>query len=251
VLTGETVLSDLWTYPRITDFWEYRTKAVERGAEVLDSLEPDVRVSALQSLESAVNDYAGQLADPHLAMTGFIMLEDLYKSIVISTSWSDGLDAYLRSTARTLVDILSGRGFVLQFVISNTYPDVSVPLQVCQWWFGAAGLLVTGPQVEALAIMEHEGVPPDTNAMAPFLSEGVKLAESLVERCQEERRGYVFLNFEPTEGESLGTSFDVALRMRTKPGVIAAFRSEPPTPGTNVTLWPPEGVDFQQFPRKA
>ena len=136
------------------------------------------------------------------------------------------------------------RGFVLNYVIDNTESeaDLDEMLTYLPAIFRAAGLLVVGPQLLALEIMERmDRRSRDVAAIPSTIEEAQYLAEELVTRCHDERRSYVYLNLQLSD-DSPGLSLDVALSKRNAPGTIVVFRNQPPVAGTIARVYPPPGV---------
>jgi hypothetical protein len=239
------VVSDEWLFPRITDFWEYRTKAVLSGAEQLEDLSEHDRKRSLFVLGERVRAHMRNLDDGSLVYAAWIMAEDLYKSLFGEFWWSDDVEYYIAGSAGVFIHELAQRGFVLHYVIDNSATEAQLPvfLTYVPAIFRAAGMFVTGPQLAALDIMENQGRPRDMAAIpAVPIALAKTLADGLVTRCHEERYSYLFLNLELIEAESAGVSFDVALSKGNEPGTIVVFRQEPPVAGTNAKLYPPQGV---------
>jgi hypothetical protein len=235
-------VTDDWAFPRITDFWEHRTQAVEAGARHLETMAPDAHGPAVAALADYARRHADRLDDPRLVMAAFIMAEDLYKSLVRCSWWNGNLHAYVHASAGALLERLSERGFVLNYVVDNSWSAAELPtaLQVIQLWFGAAGMLVVSPQILARELLEKSGQPDHT--VAHYLPDAREVADVLIRRCHEDRRSCVFANIEPIEAEGTETSVEAALETRGQPGVITVFRKESPEPGTSANLWSPAGV---------
>lgn len=239
-------MSEEWLFPRITDFWEYRTKAVMSGAEQLENLSADARLRSLAALRDQVRAHARRLDDGLLVSAGFIMAEDLYKSLFGGFQWDRDVADYIAASAGVFMDEFGQRGFVLHYIIDNsvTESDLPVMLAVIPAIFRSAGMFVTGPQLMALEIMEHSGEDKDIAAMPSYIGEGNRVADEVTRRCHQDRRSYVYLNLELTNADSAGISFDVALSKEKEPGVVVVFRNQPPVAGTTALVMPPPGVSF-------
>ena len=238
-------MSEEWLFPRITDFWEYRTKAVVSGAEQLEELSADARLRSLAALGDQVRTHARRLDDGLLVSAGFIMAEDLYKSLFGGFRWDRDVADYIAASAGVLMDEFSQRGFVLHDIIDNSVSESDLPVMLTYIpaIFRSAGMFVTGPQLMALEIMEHSGKDKDIAAMPPYIGEGNRVADEVIRRCHQDRRSYVYLNLELMDADSAGISFDVALSNANEPGVVV-YRNQPPVAGTTAQVIPPPGVSF-------
>ena len=108
--------------------------------------------------------------------------------------------------------------------------------------FRAAGLLVVGPQLMALDIMEQlDHRERDVAAIPSAIEEGQYLAEEVIARCHQDRESYVYLNLQLAD-DIPGLSLDVALSNSNAPGTMAVFRNQPPAAGTTVEVSPPPGM---------
>jgi hypothetical protein len=92
-------MSEQWLLPRITDFWEYRTKAVMSGAQQLENLSADGRRRSLAALGDQVRAHARRLDDGLLVLAAFIMAEDLYKSLFGGFRWDRDVADYIAASA--------------------------------------------------------------------------------------------------------------------------------------------------------
>jgi hypothetical protein len=241
-------MSGEWQFPRITDFWEYRTKAVLSGAEHLQSLSADDRARSLTMLAEQVRGHMRRLDDSYLVAAAWVMAEDLYKSLFGGFWWSDDVADYLAATASVLIQELMQRGFVLHYVVDNTASPADLPMMLTYVpaIYQAAGLSVVGPQLMALAVMKDKGKEHDVAAIPAYIAEGKEVADYLVTRLQQDRISYVFLNLELAEAESAGVSFNVALSNAQQPGTIVVFRQQPPVAGTTSQLFLPPGITLPQ-----
>lgn len=237
-------MSEEWLFPRITDFWEYRTNAVVSGADQLEKLSADARPRSLAVLGDRVRAHARRLDDAYLLTVAWIMAEDLYKSLFGGFRWDRDVADYIAGSAGVFMDEFGKRGFVLHYIIDNSAAESDLPLMLTYVpaIFRAAGMLVTGPQLMALEVMEHSGKTKDIGAMPPYLGEGNQLADEVIRRCHQDRRSYLYLNLELMEANSAGISFDVALSKANQPGHIVVYRNQPPAAGTTAQIIPPPGV---------
>ncbi|QZY47237.1 hypothetical protein [Mycolicibacterium austroafricanum] len=133
---------------------------------------------------------------------------------------------------------------MLHDAIDNTQPAVRQldTLAGATVFLRAAGLLVTGPQLMALELMERDGIQTrDAAAVARYHNEGQFLADRMIERCHVERRHSVYLNID-LDDDTPGLALDVALSQASTPGTIVVFRSQPPRVGSVAQIAVPPGV---------
>lgn len=171
------------------------------------------------------------------------MVEDLYRSFFREFRWTPGVVDYLTATASVVVQELTRRDFVLHYVINNPQGAADLPeqLEVLPWVFQAAGLAVTGPQLMAQRLMDHDGKSPaDMSVLAGYREEGHLLADQLIARCHRERRSSVYLNLDLADAPAL--ALDVALAPTKQPGTIMIWRTEPPVIGSLARIAPPPGI---------
>jgi hypothetical protein len=236
-------MSDEWQFPRITDFWEYRTKAVVSGADQLAKLAGDDRARSLAKLGEQVRTHTRGLDDSWLVTVAFMMAEDLYKSLFGGFYWSGDVADYLGASAGVFMQEFTQRGYVLHYIIDNmaSPEELRVMLTYVPAIFRAAGLPVLGPQLMALEMMAQNGQSKDVAAIPSYLAQAQTVADAVVRSCQKERRSHVFLNLDLDDG-SPARSLDVALSGRDQPGTIVVFRNQPPVAGTTAQVTPPPGV---------
>ena len=237
-------MSEDWHFPTLAHVWDHQTKAIIAGADKLEALSAADRTHSLAVLGEQVRAHIRGLDDSWIVATAFFMVEDLYKSYFYGFRWSSGVADYIAGTAGVFMHEFTQREFVLNYVIDNTESeaDLGEMLTYLPEVFRAAGLLVVGPQLVALDVMERmDHRSRDVAAIPSTIEEGQYLAEELVTRCHEERRSYVYLNLQLAD-DSPGLYLDVALSNRNAPGTIVVFRNQPPVAGTTAQVTPPPGV---------
>jgi hypothetical protein len=233
-----------WHVPTLAYVWNYQTRAIIAGADKLEALAPADRTRSLESLGEQVRTHVRNLDDSWLVATAVFMVEDLYKSYFREFRWSSGVADYIAGTAGVFMHEFTERGFVLNYVIDNTESeaDLGEMLTYVPEVFRAAGLLVVGPQLMALEVMERlDHRERDVAAIPSTIEEGQHLAEEFITRCHQDRQSYVYLNLQLAD-DSPGLSLDVALSNTDAPGTVVVFRNQPPAAGTTVEVCAPPGV---------
>ncbi|MFZ2239938.1 MAG: hypothetical protein WAV90_10395 [Gordonia amarae] len=215
------------------------------GGERFEHLpEPEVP-EALEQLAQSVRSQAAVLDDGWMLAVATFMVEDLYASYFTGLRMTPGVSAYLNATAGTFLDELAARGYVIDYVVDNTFGDADPEsmLRHVLLTFHAAGFKVVGPQIEALIAMQRRGLRQEISTIPSFIAEGQRRAEERVRHWHAERRSTAYLNFDLDDGRP-GLSLDAALSQRGKPGTIVVLRDQPPIiePKVNVAL--PDGVTF-------
>jgi hypothetical protein len=155
--TTRTSKSDDWHFPTLAHVWDHQTKAIIAGADKLEALSAADRTRSLAALGEWVRAHIRGLDDSWLVATAFFMVEDLYKFYFCGFRWSSGVADYIAGSAAVFMREFTERGFVLNYVIDNTASeaDLGEMLTYVPEVFRAAGLLVMGPQLVALEIMEQ------------------------------------------------------------------------------------------------
>jgi hypothetical protein len=237
-----------WDFRTVAHLWDPRLGAIDAGADQLESLAETARAESLVALRDRVAALVREMDDGLLVGTAYFMVEDLYKSCFHQLRWSSGIEEYIRATAGTVMRELARRDFVLHYVIDNMECEAEVvnrlagvplPLQ-------AAGLLVTGPQIMALELMEQlDHQPRDASAIPRYRAEGHDVADRLIQRCHQERRSSVYLNMD-LDDDAPALSLEVALSVAGTPGAIVIFRNEAPAIGSLSHISPPPGVTLPQ-----
>lgn len=232
-----------WTFSSFAAIWDPRTFAIVSGGEKLDRLTEPERAQSLDLLRMLIRTQASSLDDQWLSRVALVMVEDLFKTFAFGFNWTPGFADYVAATGNAILDELSRRGYTLHYVLDSTQSTdkLEMMLTYLPAIFQAAGLLVTGPQLMALEILDKfEGRTRDVSGIPYAVTEGLHVAGRLVTRCHEERRPSVWLNVD-SDDESPGLPLDVPLSAVGSPGAIVVFRNQPPVDGTTAQLYlPPE-----------
>ena len=149
--------------------------------------------------------------------------------------------AYLKASGGTFSQQLERRGFVIHYVIDNTFERTPLgmrgPLTVFPQWFPLAGFEYVCPQLAAFALMNEEGAdtPRWTDQLEHYIEGGRATAFESVRTFRRARRPYVYLDTEAPDG-----SFAVPVQQFGQPGVIGLFRQEAPTKGSRCQVVLPD-----------
>lgn len=238
-----------WDFPTLAPVCDYRTRAIVAGADKLEALSDADRRRSLAALSERVRSLTRALDDGWLVFTASFMIDDLYKSYFCEFRWSSGVHDYIAATAGVFIQELTRRGFVLHYVVDSTHPEAELDekLTYIPAVFQAAGMMVTGPQLMAVELMQQvDQRPRDVTAIQRYREEGHEMADQLITRCHQERRSSVYLNLD-LDDDTPPLSLDVALSAGGAPGTIAVFRDQPPAAGTSAALAPPPGVALPQL----
>ena len=238
-----------WDFPTLAYVWDYKTRAIIAGADRLEALSDADRTRSLTALSERVRALASGLDEGWLVGTACFMIDDLYKSYFCQFRWSPGVHDYIAATAGVFMQELAQRGFVLHYVIDSTQAEANLDemLTYVPAVFDAAGLLVTGPQLIALELMQRADHRPRDVTMIPlYREEGHDVADGLIARCHQERRSSVYLNLD-LDDDTPGLSLDVAMSQSNTPGTIVVFRDQVPVGGSTAQIAPPPGVTLPQL----
>src|SRR4051794_37789753 len=94
-----------WMRPKLSDYWDWKTNAIERGAEALADLTEPKRGMALGEISRDVAGHATALTDRWVVMTAWMAVEDLYKVANTIGWWDRDLYDYIRASAGTLMRV--------------------------------------------------------------------------------------------------------------------------------------------------
>lgn len=230
-----------WMLPRVWQYWDHRVGAVGAHVTRLESYDEWPRERALEEISACVARHCAQLSDDDLTTAAYVLVEDLYKGVLKLLDWTPVIPAYLGASAGTFCRVLGERGYVLHYMIDNSYETDTVgmagPLDAFKHWFGAAGLAYICPQFAAREAMRHDGHPDETFAslIPRYIQEGRMIAHAAVDKCKRARTHFVYLDTDATD-ESLAP----IVTGEAIPGRILVTRWEAPLPGSRcrVTVTP-------------
>ncbi|BBX18677.1 hypothetical protein MDUV_35370 [Mycolicibacterium duvalii] len=226
--------------------WDPETAAINAAVERLETLSEAEQSEFLATVSQRLGAAVRQLDDGWLAATALFMVDDLYKSCVHGIRWSITAGRYVSASAGAVLHELTRRGYVLHVVIDNTRSAVTQleTLEVVSTVYLAAGLMVTGPQLMALELMERDNEQErDAAAVARYREEGHHVANMMIARCHRERRHSAYLNFD-LDDDTTGLALDVALSQASATGAIVVFRNQPPIMGSMAQIALPPGVEM-------
>jgi hypothetical protein len=228
-----------WLLRKISDYWDPTHDAVEQFSRKLTEAAPSLRVSALSSVRDAVAKHVEVLPDRFLLDALFVTADDLYRTAVHASAWSEVHAQYLEASAATFFSLAGQRGYVVHHLVGNRYEQTPFgmkrPLEFYPSFLRSAGLVYICPQRLAVALMERDGQSSaDYFGLFPFyIRETTYVAERLAQRCHSEKRSYTYLNADESAEQF---SFDCSLQAAGSAGVVTVVRIEAPEQNSNCKL---------------
>ncbi|MGA7396798.1 MAG: hypothetical protein WBW62_05055, partial [Solirubrobacterales bacterium] len=158
----ETPPEDEWMHPRITDYWETQTGAIEAAGRQLKSLDEEAITAALSHIVASIERHVGVLNDEYLVSASISFVDDLYKAASSTSEWDESIRVYLNASAGTFARLLSFRGIQIQSLVDNQWDDPARLIQLFPDWFRASGIVFISPQVLVRNLAERDGVESGT-----------------------------------------------------------------------------------------
>jgi len=225
-----------WALPNITGYWDQRVRAIESLSRELKEMPQESWAAQASLIRAAVGRRVGALSDRDLMKAASVMADDLYKAVSQITLWDDALEQYLAASSGAFLAAVSARGFVVNYVIDNSFDDLAGPVRWFPRWFTTAELFYICPQHLACWTMKDEGRPETAwQALMPnYIERARESADAMVARCRNEGRHFVFLATDSNE-----ECFSAAMRTQGLPGVIRIFRRDAPIPDSKCVVTSP------------
>lgn len=217
-----------WMLPRITDYWDARSRAVFYMAERLDAISGSDREAAMMGIHTCIERHLDALSADQVVTLGWIMSDDLYCSACELSHWDVSLTEYLRASARPVLRRLTRLGYHLRYYVDNQFErtpvGMALPAQFLGPWFGAAGFAYICPHEVAFRRIRDDKGPAEnwTDSLTDYLPHGRASALDALSRCETMRSHFAFVDPEWDE-PSVESSFE-----ELAPGAIFAFRNESP-----------------------
>ena len=223
-----------WSFNNVFEYWDQLKDAVYKNSRILSKLKDRESAEALAEMKYCIKSHGKNFTDEELVKFAWVMSEDLYKAAnrpVIA--FDKALSQYLESTASTFCSLLKDRGFLIHYLIDNTYGQtpsgMERPLKLFPVWFRTAGMIYVCPQHIALQMLEQKEHDESYFIELPrCINEARNLAEEIVKRCHHSRLHYVYLD---TDWKP--DSFKCSESVKNDPGIITIFRNEAPLPQSN------------------
>jgi hypothetical protein len=226
--------------PKVTDYWDEQVGAIDAAVSRLAQLDATERATALGEIVRAIQRHTSALDDKTLVQASIAVTDDLYKAASRIGYWDQDVQEYLAASAGSFASAVRNRGWLIQYLVDNSAPDMSRPLELFPEWFPAAGFVYVCAQAVVPRLVEAD---PDAAKLDPaevvpmYIDEARYVAGEIVGRCHETRQHFVQLDTDAVE-----SSFDKALEHRG-PSVLTIVREQAPVPGSKVSVLFPEGFD--------
>ena len=226
-----------WVLNIITDYWDHLSNAIYLNARKLENSSDKERKASIVSLKQAVLQHGGSLNEEDLLLSAFCMIEDIYKTVTSTLSYDQALLDYLSASAGTFCDLLRQRGYIIHYIVDNTFESDDLhmqgPIKYFPNIFRSAGFVYICPQQIARTLMDedHIGSEKYFEELHRYIAEARDVSSMVVEEYDEAKAHFIFLDTDSEEG-----SFDLVLNDNYTPGVMTIFRNEAPTPGSTAAV---------------
>lgn len=228
-----------WMLPKITDYWDQRVQAIDHLSRVLKAIPSPDSDAQTTLLQAAIIRHADFLTDKQLTMAAVAMVDDLYKAVHQMTYlWDNALERYLTTSAGTFFEAVSSRGYQINYLIDNSFDDLSRPTRWYPQWFSSAQIAYICPEHYASEAMKRDGVLETEwpGSMSKYIQDGRATAVRAIDQARRENRHFVFLTTNSNEEckeNALGKPEHRA------PGTILICRSEAPIAGSGIHVTMP------------
>lgn len=228
-----------WFLPKITDYWDWKSNALEKFSLELMVAEPTARDQQLSIIRSAVTEHVRVLSAQQLLNALIVAAEDIYKAANRATVGGSAIEMYLEASAGTLFSVARQRQCILHYLVDNIFEQTSFgmtrPLKLFGAWFRAAQLVYICPQELAVRLMQNRNEDPDEfiSLLPRYIDEALDVSNKLVERCHAESRHYTFLN---ADSSPEPFPFRACLAVAKAAGLITVLRNEAPVAGSKITV---------------
>ena len=203
---------------KLTDYWDSTTGTVQSLSEKLDTYSGQSREEALDAIRAAVREHVRVLPDKTLCLAACVVVDDLYKVASHIPAWWATTSDYLAASAGTFFPILRERGFILHYIVDNTFPQTQRPFQLFPTWFAACQLNYECPQL----IQATDRLDP---------ASALQSCSHRIQTYFARREHYVLLDI-----DSCDQSFNEVFSQRKEEGVITVFRNEAPEVNTKISM---------------
>ena len=225
-----------WMLPRISDYWDEQVQAIDQLSRLLAAVPLGAQWdNQVALIRAAIVRHVSALSDVDLTRAAFAVADDLYKALDRLSYIDHALFTYLWASAGSFFEELHARGYLLTYVIDNSFEDLTRPIRWYPSCYCAAGLFYICPQhiaygylLDAPPAEWQEPLDPARLDLVPScISEAEELASESIRECYDKGRHFVLLATDDHEAR-----LSAALKASGHHRVIRVFRREPPVPGS-------------------
>ena len=149
-----------WMLPHCSDYWDERVQAIDRLSRALDAVPPSQRDGQVGLIRAAIARHVEALSDVQLTRAAFVVADDLYKAADRLSYWDSALQTYLRASVNPFFESVRTRGFILSYVVDNSFEDLTRPVRFYPLWYKPTGLCYICPPHIAYDLPIWEKVGP-------------------------------------------------------------------------------------------
>ena len=148
-----------WMLPHIYDYWDERVQATDRLSRALGAVPPSQRDGQLGLIRAAIARHVEALSDvtlrePHLSSRMIYT-----RRRTISPLGTTPSKLYLWASANPFFEAVRTRGYILSYVVDNSFEDLTRPVRFYPLWYKPTGLCYICPQHIAYSLQILEKCP--------------------------------------------------------------------------------------------
>jgi hypothetical protein len=225
-----------WVFQKISDYWDQNEDAIYRYSSEIHEFDEEKKENVYSSIQFAIETVTESFSDKTMAAEAVFMTDHLYKALNRQfLFWGETTIRYLDASIGTFLNILSKRGFLIQYLVDNSFtPSIwgmMKPMKYYSDGFNAARFIYICPQKIAYELMKIDDMRSYFTLLPQYIKEARSVANNLIKKCHETQKHYVLLDtdYEPE-------LFQTAKSVSSNPLVITIFRNEAPVKNSNINL---------------
>ena len=215
-----------WLFPRITDYSDYRTKAIYSYSEEIAQLDEDARQVVYREIGAHIRKMTDYYLEKNLDICSIVgvVVNDLYRVMNMATAFSWVQSDYLNATMKVFFEELGKYGISVHFGTNNEYGNPQVVLKLFPVFFDACGFRQYDAYaaINSLALMGGVQLPDDEllPAFLEYKKEILGIINTAVSKSNSKKENYALIL--PRCG---GNDFDSMLSTVDQRGYLNYFKN--------------------------
>ncbi len=215
-----------WLFSRITDYTDYRTKAIYSYSEEIARLDEDARQVIYREIGIHIRKMTDYYFEKNLDICSIVgvVVNDLYRTMNMATAFTWVQSDYLNATMKVFFEQFKKYGISVHFGTNNEYSNPQVVLKLFPAFFDACGFRQYDAYtaINSLALMGGVQIPDDEllPAFLEYKTEILKIINSAVTKSNVQKENYALIL--PRGG---GNDFDSMLSTIDERGYLNYFKN--------------------------